>query len=330
MSKQNIERIHKIVKRIRARGVATKDELMAELEVSPATLKRDFDILRDRLGCPLVWDKHKGGYVIEDGQLFGGGIFELPGVWFDASEVYALLSVIHLLDGVQPGLLEEHIGPLKKRLRDMLGQGNHTAMSIEQRVKIVHLATRKLDGTRFQTLATAVLERKRLIIEYWSRAKLEATEREISPVQLVHYRDNWFLDAWCHSRDALRIFSLESIKAASILDVPAVDVDESVVTDHFKGGYGIFAGAPLHRAKLKFSAQRAQWVAQETWHEQQSGSWLDDGSYLLEVPYSSDHELVMDVLRHGEHVEVLDPPELRQKICEILCAAAQKYGDCLR
>ncbi|HKU27245.1 MAG TPA: WYL domain-containing protein, partial [Candidatus Sulfotelmatobacter sp.] len=269
--------------------------------------------------------KRKRGYVIEDDQLPGGGPFELPGLWFSSSEVHALLTMLHLLQGVQPGLLEEHIGPLKARLREMLGQGAYSAKSIDRRVKLIHFANRKLDAWNFQLLAGAVLDRKRLCIRYWNREKHEATEREISPIQLVHYRENWLLDAWCHARDALRSFSLESIESAYVIDKVAIEVDESTMAEHFQGGYGIFAGTALHTAKLKFSAQRAQWVSQEVWHRDQTGTLLKDGSYLLEVPYSNDQELLMDLLRHGDQVEVLGPPELRSRMFAALCAAVKKY-----
>jgi predicted DNA-binding transcriptional regulator YafY len=50
-----------------------------------------------------------------------------------------------------------------------------------------------------------------------------------------------------------------------------------------------------------------------------------DGSYVLELPYSREPELVMDVLRHGPGVEVLAPPSLRARVAEELSAAASQY-----
>ena len=102
--------------------------LMNELEVSQASVKRDLDFLRDLLDCPLEWDRKKRGWVIRD-DLTEGGRFELPGVWFDSSEVFALLTMLHLLEGVQPGLLEEHVGPLKTRRRSMLAEGTKSTVS---------------------------------------------------------------------------------------------------------------------------------------------------------------------------------------------------------
>lgn len=299
---------------------------MEEFEVSRASIKRDFELLRSRLGCPLMWDRAKRGYVIRDDQLPGGGPFELPGLWFDASEVHALLTMLHLLQGVQPGLLEEHLSPLKSRLRQLLGHGAHSATSIERRVKLIHFATRKIEAQHFQSVASAVLDRKRIHLKYWNRQKQEASERLVSPLQLVHYRENWLLDAWCHKQEALRSFALEAMQDVEVLDVPAVEVEDAELAAHFQSGYGIFAGKATHRAKLKFSPKRAQWVASETWHPDQTSTWLSDGSYLLEVPYSSDQELVMDLLRHGAEVEVLEPPQLRSRVFEALCNAARKYS----
>lgn len=87
MSKVSIERITKIVRSIRKRGAASMAFLIDELEVSQASVKRDLEFLRDRLGCPLEWDRSKRGWVIRD-DLAEGGRFELPGVWFDSSEVF--------------------------------------------------------------------------------------------------------------------------------------------------------------------------------------------------------------------------------------------------
>lgn len=323
MSKVSIERITKIVRLIRLRGSVPMSFLKEELEVSEATLKRDFDFLRDRLGCPLVWDRGKRGWVIQD-DLTETGKFELPGIWFDSSEIIALLTMLHLLEGVQPGLLENHVAPLKSRLKIMLAEGTTSAQPIELKLRLIHFAPRKVEPKHFQQVASGLLEGKRLHLQYWNRDRKESTERVISPQHLVHYRENWFVDAWCHKRNALRSFSLDAIQSVRVLDESAIEVTPEKMEEHFGGGYGIFAGAARHRARLKFTPERAQWVSKERWHHDQTSIYLEDGSYVLEVPYSNDQELIMDLLRHSPEVEVLEPPELRHKLHSVLCAAATK------
>ena len=323
MSKVSIERITKIVRLIRRHGAVPMTTFLEVLEVSQASVKRDLDFLRDRLGCPLEWSRSQRGWVIRD-ELVEGGRFELPGVWFNSSEVFALLTMLHLVEGVQPGLLDEHVGPLKSRFRSLLAEGTKSAKPIERKLKLIHFAPRKVEPKHFQLIAGALLDSKRLHLRYLNRDRKEHTERIISPQQLVHYRENWILDAWCHTRNGIRSFALEAVVDVRVVDESSLDVSEEKMQEHFSSGYGIFAGQAAHRARLKFTPERAQWVSKETWHHDQSSEFLEDGSYILEIPYSSDQELLMDLLRHSPEVEILGPPELRQRLHTALCSAASK------
>jgi predicted DNA-binding transcriptional regulator YafY len=150
--------------------------------------------------------------------------------------------------------------------------------------------------------------------------------RIVSPQRLAHYRDNWYLDAWCHSRQALRSFAVDRIRRVKVLDTPADNIPEIQLDAHFADGYGIFAGAAKHTAILRFTPQRARWVADERWHPQQQGRFLDDGAYELQIPYADSRELVMDILRHVPEVEVVAPEELRQEIRARLIAALERPG----
>lgn len=320
-----IERFHKVRELIRRRGAVSRATLILELGISSATFKRDLEYLRSRMKCPIAWDRKRGGYVIENDPQNPNQSYELPGLWFNASEIYALLMMQHLLKDLQAGLLDAHIGPLQARLRALLEQSNHTAKSIDQRVKIIHLGKRRVEVKHFEQIAQALLDRKRLRITYLNRDRKETTTREVSPLQLVHYRENWVLDAWCHMRDAIRTFSLDAVQAAITTAQAAKSVPASALAEHFASGYGIFAGQATNRARLKFTPERAQWVSLETWHSDQTSEFLADGSYVLEVPYSNDQELLMDLLRHGPEVEVLGPPALRQKLASMLVQASKKY-----
>jgi len=78
-------------------------------------------------------------------------------------------------------------------------------------------------------------------------------------------------------------------------------------------------------ARLRFSPERARWVAQEQWHPEQSGKCESDGSYLLRLPYTDHRELIMDILKHGAHCEVLGPPSLRRVVGDEVKRMAEKY-----
>ena len=146
-----------------------------------------------------------------------------------------------------------------------------------------------------------------------------------SPQRLVHYRENWYLDTWCHLRNDLRSFSVDGIRRIEIVDTPAKDVALKTLDDYLLDSYGIVRGGEAQRAKLRFSVERARWVASEVWHPDQKGSFDAEGRYLLELPFRDDRELVLDILRHGAEVEVLSPLVLRRKVIAQLAEAARLY-----
>jgi predicted DNA-binding transcriptional regulator YafY len=321
---ERTERFYRIEQMLRQRRVVPIDELLSELSISLATFKRDLQYLRDRHHAPIVWDSEARGYKF-DLKKGVGPKFELPGVWFSASEILALLTMEHLLEKLEPGLLARHIESLRDRLSSMLETGDHSAQEVRKRVRVNSLAARKRDLRCFQTIGSALLNRKRLKIEHFSRQRVATTEREVSPQRLVYYRENWYLDAWCHRSDAIRTFAVETIKKARTLDERARDLPDKDLDAVLKDGYGIFSGKAVAWAKLKFTALRARWVSTEQWHERQKSTFNADGSYTLDIPYADDRELVMDIMRYGPDCQVLEPQALKEKVKALHEAAADQY-----
>ena len=290
-----------------------------ELECSRPTVKRMIDELRN-YGAPIEYVREQNGY-----RYTPGAAFELPGIWFSPSELEALFVAEHLLESAEPGLLAETLAPLRRKLQGILALEHLGRGELARRVRILRMAGRG-PGRFFSAVADALTHRRRLIIEYHSRSHDELTGREVSPQRLVHYRDNWYLDAWCHARKALRSFAVERIRSARPRERRAREIPERDLDAHFAAAYGIFAGAPVHTAVLRFSPERARWVAEEQWHPRQEGRFLEDGGYELKVPYGDARELVMDVLKHGQHAEVLAPESLRSAIADILRRSMLQYA----
>lgn len=317
------ERFQRIDRLLRERRSVPLALFLERLEVSRATFKRDLEYLRERCNAPIVFDRELGGYRYDEPA--DGPRFALPGLWFSAAELHALVTLERLVEGLQPGLLAAHVGPLKERLRAMLGASAADADTVIQRVRLLGLGQRRLEPAQFEVVAGALFTRRRLRLRHFNRATDRHSERSVSPQRLVHYRGNWYLDAWCHLRHDLRSFAVDAIEGAELLDEAAREVPDAVLDAHFASGYGIFTGTPTAVARLRFSPERARWVAAEQWHPEQQSAWLPDGSYRLEVPYGDDRELVMDILKHGPDVEVEAPDDLRRKVRRLLDAALRNY-----
>jgi predicted DNA-binding transcriptional regulator YafY len=318
-----LQRIYKLHQLISSRQHPVSCQVLQDkLECSRATVKRIIMEMRLYFNAPLEYDRYHNGYHYASGN---GESFELPGVWFSATELYALLTTQQLLTQVQPGLLDTQLKPVKERIEKILAARHLGREEITKRVHILRMSGRNVALECFQTVADALLQRTGLHITYHGRSDDQTSSREISPQRLIHYRDNWYLDAWCHTRNALRSFAVERISAAKALPQRCRDIPERQLDEHYASSYGIFAGEPEHIAILRFTPERARWVADEHWHPQQQSRMLADGSYELRIPYSDSRELMMDILKYGPDVEVLGPDELRQEVKTRFLAAMVNY-----
>lgn len=301
----------------------TFEDLRERLGCSKATAYRLIHALEHYLGAPIERDEDLGGFRYRSDPE--GRAFELPGLWFSAPELQALIVFQRLLQSLDPGLLGEHLSPLAGRLDELLQHKRLGLGEAGRRIRILGMAARPT-GEWFQVAAGGVLQRRRLSLRYHSRSRDETTERTVSPQRLTHYRDNWYLDAWDHLRKGLRSFSVDRIRHAAELDEPAKDIAELELDEHYASAYGIFAGKANKTAVLRFSPERARWVADERWHPEQAGQYLTDGRYELRIPYRDSRELVMDILRHGAEVEVVAPDGLRAELAETLRRTLGRYG----
>jgi predicted DNA-binding transcriptional regulator YafY len=321
-----LERVYKIDQMLQERKVVAREVFLRELEVSLATFKRDLEHMRDRLNAPVVWDRDLNGYRFADEQKGSAPRYQLPGLWFNQEEATALVTMQHLLSSLDQGaLLGPHIEPLMARIDSILGSGETSSKELRKRIKVVNFHSRKIDAQFLPEVGYALLNRKQIHITYYARGKDETTKRDVSPQRLCFYQANWYLDGYCHFKKDLRTFAIDGIRSVSILETKALEPTAKELDAHLTSGYGIFSGEKVQIAKLKFSPERARWVASENWHGQQVSSFDKDGSYVLEVPYSDDRELMLDIMRHGSHVEILEPAALKEKIIREHQKAVQQY-----
>lgn len=308
---ESVNLLYKLLKQ--ARYPVSKKQLQAQLECSPASVERYLTELRDTYGQNVEYNREYNGYQLSQNSQD----IELPSHLFTTQEINAILLLEQLIDDLEPGFLKHdlqsvksHLATLKTKFTGAIS-ANH-----EKRIRMINMGKRHGKINHLSTLTRAVLERQNIKLRYDSRSTNTAkSTRLLSPQRLTHYRDNWYLDAWCHTRQALRTFALERIEALEMTqEGELINLSAKQLDAHYAQTFGIFGGSVTATAVLKFTPHRSQWVAEEVWHQHQRGTWLDDGSYQLEIPYGNDTELIGDILKYGDQVEVLAPPELRSKL----------------
>ena len=263
-------------------------------------------MFRDRLNTPIIYDRDLGGYKLENPE----NLQQLPGLWFSQEEALALMTIQTMISQLEPGLLGPKLKPLQSRLNKILETQGADATVLSERVRVVHAGKRKMPLKSFEMVAKATVDRKQIEIVHHNRQSGVSVKRIISPQQLIHYRDNWYVDSWCHLRGGVRSFSIDAIEHSTLLEHDAKTIDREQLRKIMQDGYGIFGGQAKAWAELKFTPERARWVQHEEWHPDQKGTIHKDGSYTLELPYSDDRELIGDILRIGPDVKVLGPASL--------------------
>ncbi|MEZ5599498.1 MAG: WYL domain-containing protein, partial [Pseudomonadales bacterium] len=143
------------------------------------------------------------------------------------------------------------------------------------------------------------------------------------PLRLFYFRDNWFLQAWCHATNASLIFALARLHHVAVSSRAAIAGAGTEVT-----GLRLVGEEPTrHRARLRFVPSAAAAVAGEHWHPEQVGQFATDGSYELIVPYAQTQDVLGHVLRHGANVVVESPKSLRRAVARALLRSLSLYPD---
>ena len=298
------------------------DSLMARLECSRATLYRIVQSMKDYLNAPIEFDSDRGGFIYK--RAAGEESYELPGLWFSPAELQSLAVMQRILRDLGGGLLAEQVSAITKHLNQLVQHRRLNLGEAAARIRFPGVASRTA-GEAFQVASSATLQRRKLWFEYHSRGSNRQSERTVSPQRLTHYREAWYLDAWDEESNELRTFSLDRVRRAKVLEDVALDLPDADLDGHYASAYGIFGGKADKVAVLRFSAERSRWVEDENWHPEQEGKYLQDGRYELRIPYRDARELVMDIMRHGAHVEVIEPAALRDEVHKQLATAARQY-----
>jgi len=287
-------------------------QLAERMECTEKTVKRTIEHLQNFFHVPISYVPNQGWQLAETAEER----LELPGLWLTAEELQSLTLLISVLETFGNGLLREELGVIRDEVHRLLLVRGIDPDTFMERVKVLPIANRATPNRILLQISDALLRTNRLQMRY-TDFRNKPSVRDVSPQALIYYRDNWYLDAWCHLREALRTFSVSRINHILPSSKPAHEVTAAEREQHYAASYGIFAGTPKQIATLRFQPAIAHEIAMQHWHPDQQGVW-DGDQYVLQVPYSDDRELLRDVMRYLPDVNVEAPAELRQSLISTL------------
>ena len=284
-------------------------DLAEQLECSEKTVSRTLKQMQLELNAPLEYVPEARGWRYSTDQQ---DQFELPGLWLNESELVSLILLLSILETFGNGLLNQDMRRTDAYITKLLQDRGLNRDAMAAKLKVLPIAQKFLPSKTLYTISEALFKGYQVAIDYIDFNQCE-TARTVSPQTLVYYRDNWYLDAWCHLRGDLRTFSIARMTRVAITDAVADIIDPESLAAYFSESYGIFSGKPTQIAKLKFAPAIAREISMQCWHEKQNAYW-DAEHYLLEIPYGKSEELIMDIMRYLPHVEVLEPSDLKEAV----------------
>jgi predicted DNA-binding transcriptional regulator YafY len=285
-------------------------QFQEKFEMSPRQASREIAFMRDFFHAPIEYDADSRGYRYSDAG------FQLPDLWLSQTDLIAL-AIGNRLKNVLPQ------GPLRERLDDII---RHLAEplpvaidELQRRISTKSIRQAPVNPDSFQTLVSALSLQKRCRISYQTPYSQEISEREIAPLHLLLYQENWHLIAHCFQRSDLRTFVLSRIMTARITEDPIPeDLSRQDLGSFIDRHYGIFLHGEPSEVCIRFLPPLADLARQQIWHPQQRQDPEPSGALCLSFPVGDFRELLGDILRCGPHAEVISPASLRQMIKEHL------------
>lgn len=293
--------------------------LAERFEVSTKTARRSIDYFRERLQAPLEYDESHKGYFYTDLD------FQLPVARFSLTELLALLISRKLITEASADSLGDELGNISSRLGILLASKLPGKAHPEEAFSFRWKGINPTEPVIFQNVTSALIQGKLLSFCYYSPTSSACTMRTVEPHHMVNYLGTWHLIAFCHLRNEWRDFVLGRMTICKVEAEEFTFRPKGQWQPFLENTFGIFQNRESFNVKLRFSPERSCWIRGEVWHDGQTEELLEDGSLVLTIPASHEVEIMMEVLKHGSHVEVLEPEWLREKIVKEISSVQNRY-----
>lgn len=169
----------------------------------------------------------------------------------------------------------------------------------------------------------AVRDARALTLEYYSASRDSLTTRTVDPIRVVLIGDNSYLEAWCRTAEAVRMFRFDRIVAAERLADPSAPPSPAVQAGTDTSLFDPDTADPsLPSATLLIDCS-ASWMFD--YYPLRVVNELPDGACEAVMTYASPEWMARFLLGFGSAVRVLDPPDLAQRVQESAGEALRVY-----
>jgi proteasome accessory factor B len=293
-----------------------------DLEVHPRTIRRDIEYLRNQ-GSPIEFDSRRNGYFYSEPS------YQLPLVQLTEGELVALFLAEQLLlqyRGTPYGQDLEHAFA-----KITAGLDEHISVDAQRLSEAISFRTPApavFDLAIIKTLINAIVQRKRIVIGYWTASRDMESCRDIDPYHLMSSEGQYYLIAFCHLREEVRQFVPSRIRSIEVTDTTFEIPDTFKIDDYFASALAVFRtdAKSCHHVRLRFTGVAVRYICERRFHPSQTLNTLPNGDVILTMEVTHFREVERLVLSWLPFCEALEPPELRDSIGVAVTEGARMHS----
>lgn len=165
----------------------------------------------------------------------------------------------------------------------------------------------------FAHLEEARRNGKTVKINYYTMERHKLTKRLVDPYGIIYKINTWYLVAYCHWRNEVKMFRVDRIKELNEIS-KNFEIPPNFSLEEYMGNAWQVVRGESRLVKLCFSPSVAERVLENKWHHTQTLKVSDDGSAIMTIRVSGLSEILSWILGFGKEVEVLAPKKLKEMV----------------
>jgi len=301
---------------LQSRRVVRAEDIAARFEISIRTVYRDLEALGEA-GIPIIAEAGVGYSLVKG--------YHLPPVMFTVEEASALSLGGKLVEHLTDASLRKQMESALLKIRSVLPLERRDYLDrLERNTAVVSSVNGPLPRLSSETLIPvqrALADRRVLAMQYQGAQRPEVTRRDVEPLGLVYYADNWHLIAYCRLRRDVRDFRTDRIRQ--------VQVRNELFSGHDDFSLKRYLEAAAHEGKfesalVKFAPQAMDRVRREWSCRLVAEKAVTDGVVVTLLAYSLEW-LTPWILSFGSRAQVVAPQKLAQMVSKQAREVAAKY-----
>jgi predicted DNA-binding transcriptional regulator YafY len=294
--------------------------LAREFEVSVKTVQRDVDFMRDQLMLPIEYDSRGHGF------FYSRPVGQFPLITVSEGEVVALLVAQKAAEQYRGTSFEKPLqSAFQKLVSSLTGETNISLHELSEAVSFHSAGVPNSQIKVIELLTEAVVSTRVVEFDYFSLRASKPELRQVAPYHLACINNQWYLIGADRSRGQLRTFALTRVANVKNLKIPFARPTDFSVAKMLAGSFAAFQAARTEHVKIRFDAFAARLVRERQWHKSQKMRPAADGGMELAMRVGIAPDLENWILSWGDHAEVMEPLELRRRICTTIRNMATKY-----